>query len=298
MYLKDLIIGIVFLLQSTVGILGNFSLLSCYLINYYIEHKIKTSNLILSHLFTANFLILLSKGLLHTVHTFGIKGFINDFGCKLLFYIQRLGRNMSISTTCFLSVFQAITVSPRNSFWMNLKVKAPHHIGLFTSLCWILYMALNMIFPVYLYSKENRKNLTHETPLKYCSNVADDDFMNLFYTTIIVLPEILFSFIIIWSSTSMVVILYMHKQNVQHIHSITVSSRTSPESRATHRILALMFTFIGFCALSSILQGCIALVYNPGWWLINITAIISMCFPTLVPFVINRDPTLPALCSP
>ncbi|XP_038952937.1 vomeronasal type-1 receptor 4 [Rattus norvegicus] len=296
MYLKDLIIGIVFLLQSTVGSLGNVSLLSCYLINYYIEHRMKTSSLILSNLFTANFLILLSKGLLHTVQTFGIKGFINDFVCKFLLYIQRLGRNVSISSTCFLSVFQAITISPRNSFWMNLKAKVPHHIGLFTSLCWILYMVLNMIFPVYMYNKENRKNLTQKHHLKYCSTVVHDHFISSLYTTIIVLPEILFSFIIIWSSSSMVVILYMHRQNVQHIHSITVSSRTSPESRATHRILALMFTFIGFYALSSVLQGCIALVYNPGWWLVNITAIISMCFPSLGPFVMNHDSPFPRLC--
>ncbi|XP_032752211.1 vomeronasal type-1 receptor 2-like [Rattus rattus] len=296
MYLKDLIIGIVFLLQSTVGSLGNFSLLSCYLINYYIEHRMKTSSLILSNLFTANFLILLSKGLLHTVQTFGIKGFINDFVCKFLLYIQRLGRNVSISSTCFLSVFQAITISPRNSFWMSLKAKVPHHIGLFTSLCWILYMVLNMIFPVYMYNKENRKNLTQKHHLKYCSIVVHDDFISSLYTTIIVLPEILFAFIIIWSSSSMVIILYVHKQSVKHIHSITVSSRTSPESRATHRILALMFTFIGFYALSSILQGCIALVYNPSWWLVNITAIISMCFPSLGPFVMNHDSPFPRLC--
>ncbi|XP_052025741.1 vomeronasal type-1 receptor 2-like [Apodemus sylvaticus] len=298
MDLKDLIIGIVFLFQSTVGILGNFSLLSCYLINYYIEHTIKTTNLILTHLFTANFLILLSKGLMHTMQTFGIKGFISDFGCKFLLYIQRLGRNMSISTTCCLSVFQAITISPRNSCSMSFKLKYPSHIGLFISICWILYIALNVIFPVYMSNKENRKNLTHKAHLKYCSIVVHDDFISSLYTALFVLPEILFSFVIIWSSSSMVVILYMHRQSVQHIHSITVSSRIAPETRATHRILALVSTFIGFYALSSILQGCIALVYNPGWWLMNITAIISMCFPTLGPFVMNHDSNLPRLCFP
>ncbi|XP_076783530.1 vomeronasal type-1 receptor 4-like [Arvicanthis niloticus] len=298
MDLKNLIIGIVFLFQTTVGILGNVSLVSCYLSHYYIEHTIKKTNLILVHLFTANFLILLSKGLIHTMQTFGIKGFINDFVCKLLLYIQRLGRNMSISTTCFLSVFQAITISPRSSFLMSLKVKAPSHICLFTSFCWILYMALNMIFPLYMYSKENRNNMTYKNNLKYCSIVVHDDFISSLYTAIFVLPEILFSFIIIGSSSFMVVILYMHKQSIQHIHSITVCSRTSPESRATHRILVLVSTFIGFYSLSSILQGCIALVYNPGWWLLNITAIISMCFPTLGPIVINHDSTFQRLCFP
>ncbi|XP_059110849.1 vomeronasal type-1 receptor 2-like [Peromyscus eremicus] len=286
---KDLLIGIVFLLQSTVGILGNFSLLSCYLIHYYTEQTLKTTDLLLTHLFTANSLIILSKGFLYTMRAFGIKDFNNDFGCEFLLYIARLGRGMSIGTTCFLSVFQAITISPGSSFGLCLKVKASKHIGLYTSCCWIHYMSVNMVFPMYRYTKGNSNNLTHKSIINYCSTSGHDDLANSLYTAFFVLPEILFSVIIVWSSSSMVIILYRHKQRVQHIRSTSVSSRTSPESKATHRIMALVLTFIGFYALSSVLQGFIALIYNPGWWLMNITAIISMCFPTLGPFVMSHD---------
>ncbi|XP_059111001.1 vomeronasal type-1 receptor 4-like [Peromyscus eremicus] len=286
---KDLTIGIVFLLQSTVGIAGNFSLLSCYLIHYYTEQTLKNTDLILTHMFTANSLIIFSKGLLHTMRAFGVEKFINDFGCEFLLYIQRLGRNMSIGMTCFLSVFQAITISPVNSFWLCLKVKAPKHISLFTSLCWIHCMSINMVFPVYRYIKGNVNNLTHKSGMKYCSTLSHDDHTSSLYTACFVVPEILFSVIIVWSSISMIIVLYRHKQRVQYIHSTSVSSSTSTESKATHRIMALVLTFIGFYALSSILQGCIALIYNPSWWLMNITAIISMCFPTLGPFVMSHD---------
>ncbi|XP_059100917.1 vomeronasal type-1 receptor 4-like [Peromyscus eremicus] len=293
---KDLSTGIVFLLQSTVRIVGNFSILSCYLIHYYTEQALKTTDLILTHMFTANSLIIISKGLLYIMRAFGMERFLNDFGCEFLLYIERLGRNMSIGTTCFLSVFQAITISPGKSFWLVLKVKAPKHIGLFTSLCWIHYMSVNMFFPVYRYIKGNSNNLTHKSGMKYCSTSSHDDLASSLYTTFFVFPEILISVIIVWSSTSMVVILHRHKQRVQHIHSTSVSSRTSPEFKATYRIMALVSTFIGFYVLSSILQGCIALIYNPGWLLINITAIISMCFPTLGPFVMSCDSTVPRLC--
>lgn len=296
MDLKDLIIGIVFLLQSTVGILGNFCFLSYYLMHYYNEQTLKTTDLILTHLFTANSLIILSKGLFHTMKSFGMKEFTNNFGCEFLLYIQRLGRSMSISSTCFLSVFQAITISSGNSSWLTLKVNVPKHIGLFISLCWIIYMAINMIFPVYMKTKVNSKNLTHNSVTKYCTTSGHDDLTSSLYTALFVLPEIMFSVIIVWSSGSMVVFLYRHKQRVQHIRSTSVTYRTFPESKATHCILTLVSTFIGFYALSSILQGCIALIYNPGWWLVNITAVISMCFPTLGPFVINHHSTVPRLC--
>ncbi|XP_052616450.1 vomeronasal type-1 receptor 4-like [Peromyscus californicus insignis] len=286
---KDLTIGIVFLLQSTVGIVGNFSILSCYLIHYCTEQTLKTTNLILTHMLTTNSLIILSKGLLYIMRAFGVEGFISDFGCEFLLYIERLGRNMSIGTTCFLSVFQAITITPVNSFWVCLKVKASKHISLFTSLCWIYYMSINMVFPLYKYTKRNSNNQTHKSGMKYCSTSGHDDISRSLYTAFFVLPEVLFSVIIVWSSTSMIIILYRHKQQVQHIRSTNVSSRTSPESKATHRIMALVFTFIGFYALSSILQGCIALIYNPGWWLMDITAIISLCFPTLGHFVVSYN---------
>ncbi|XP_028719132.1 vomeronasal type-1 receptor 4-like [Peromyscus leucopus] len=289
MDLKNLAVGIVFLLQSIVGILGNFSLLSYYLIHYYIGHKLKTKDLILTHLLTANSLIIVSKGVLETIQAFGLKWFISDFGCKLLLYIQRLGRSMSIGTIGFLSVYQAITISPRDSCWKDLKIKAAKYIGLSISLCWILYMIINMIFPVYLYIKEDSKNLTHKRDLKYCSTVGYNEVTGLLYIALIVFPEVLLSVIIAWTGGSMVVILYRHKQRVQHIHSAHVSTRASPESRATQSILVLMFTFLAFYALSSILQGWNALVYNSEWWLMNITAIISVCFPTLGPFIMRHN---------
>ncbi|XP_057619118.1 vomeronasal type-1 receptor 4-like [Chionomys nivalis] len=296
MDLRDLAIGIVFLLQSTVGILGNLSLLSCYLIRYHIEQTLKTTDVILTHLFIANFLIIISKGMLETMRALGMKGFFNDFSCKLLLYIQRLGKSMSMGTTCLLNVFQAITISPGDSCWNGLKVKVPKHIGLFTSLCWILYISVNMIFPVYLYTMGNSNNLTHKNDMKYCSTVGHDEFTGSLYTAFFVFPEILLSVLIILSSSSMVLILYRHKQRVQYIRRIRVSSKTSPESKATQSILVMVFTFLSFYALSSILQGCVALIYNPSWWLLKISAIISLCFPTLVPFVMSHYATVPRLC--
>ncbi|KAL1765678.1 vomeronasal type-1 receptor 4-like [Sigmodon hispidus] len=297
MDLKNLAIGIVFLLQSTTGFLGNFSLLFCYLIHYYIKQTLKTTDLILTHLFTANSLIMLSKGMLETIQALGMKGSINDFGCKLLLYIDRLGRSMSISSTCLLSVFQAITLSPSDSCWNGLKLRASKHIGLFASLCWIVYISVNLIFPVYMNTKRNINNLTQKTDMKYCTTVGHDPLTGLLYIAFFVFPETLFSLIIISSSSSMVVILYRHKQKVQHIRRNHVYSRKSPESRATQSILILVFTFLGFYALSTILHGCIALINNPGWWLLNITAVISMCFPTLGPFVMSHDVTVPRLCN-
>ncbi|XP_060222181.1 vomeronasal type-1 receptor 4-like [Meriones unguiculatus] len=286
---RTLAIGIMFLSQSTVGILGNISLLSQYLFIYYKEHTLKPTDLILTHLITANSLIMLSKGVPLTMAAFGLKQFFNDFICKLLLYIQRLGRSMSVGTTCILSVYQAISISPINSCWKNLKVKTLNNIGLFISLCWVLYITLNLIFPVLLHITRIHKNATEQRDFLYCSSLGRDKTVESLYAALLVCPEVLISLLIIWSSGSMIAFLYRHKQHIQHIRSTRVYLRTSPESRATQSILVLVSTFVAFYSLSSILQGFVALLYEPSWWLVNITAIISMCFPTLGPFLVSRD---------
>nr|XP_004671596.3 vomeronasal type-1 receptor 4-like [Jaculus jaculus] len=294
---KDLLFGIMFLSQSAVGIVGNFTLFFYYLGLYYHEHSLKTTNLILKHLTVANSLIILSKGVPHTMRAFGLKQFFSELGCRFLFYFYRVGRIMSIIFTCLLSVFQATTINPSNSCWKNLKFKATKYIGLFISLCWILYMMINLIFPIYISHTEiHRKNVTEKRDFEYCSSGSRDSTVDRLYVALLLLPEVSLSVLIIWSSGSMVAILYRHKQRVQYIHS-TVSSRASPESRATQHILTLVSAFLTFYTFSSILHACIALLNNPSLWLMNFTSVISMSFPSFGPFILmSHDSTVFRLC--
>ncbi|XP_059110948.1 vomeronasal type-1 receptor 4-like [Peromyscus eremicus] len=292
----NMAIGIVLSIQSTLGILGNVLFLYYYLVIYYNEHTLKTIDLILTHVFTANSLIILSKGVPQIMRALGWKMFFNDVVCQFILYVLRLGRSMSISTTCLLSVFQAITISPIDSYCKDLKIKVPKYVRLSISLFWILYMVANMVFPMYVSTKRNSKNKTQKRDFEFCPSLGRDKIVESLYTAFWVFPEILFSILIVCSSISMIVILYGHKKRVQYILSTHVSPRTSPESRATQTILVLVCTFLAFYTLSSILQGYIALSHNPNWWLMNITAIISMCFPTLSPFVISHSSTISRFC--
>ncbi|XP_017446036.1 vomeronasal type-1 receptor 4 [Rattus norvegicus] len=293
---RNMAIGIGLSFQSIFGILGNFSLLFYYLTLYYNEHTIKIIDMILIHVFTSNSLIIISKGLPQIMGAFGWNQLFNDVGCKLILYVQRLGRNMSIITTCLLSVFQAITVSPTNSHWKKFKVKSTKFIGLSISLFWILFMLVNMLFPVYTSTKMNSKNKTQKRDSEFCHSLGRDRIVDLLYTAFCVFPELVFSLLIVCSSTFMIIILYVHKKRVQHILYAHPSPRSSPENRATQTILILVCTFLAFYTLSSILQGYIVLSHDPSWWVMNTTAIISMCFPTLGPFVMSRDFTVSKFC--
>uniref|UniRef100_A0A8C2LHG1 Vomeronasal type-1 receptor n=1 Tax=Cricetulus griseus TaxID=10029 RepID=A0A8C2LHG1_CRIGR len=294
---RNLGIGIILFIQNTVGILGNFSILSFYLFIYYKKHKIKPLDLIFMHLVMINFLIILSKGMANIMTTFGLKYFFNDWGYQLFMYMLRVFRSMSIATTCLLSVYSVIIISPRNSCWKNLKANSPKDIGLYISLCWFLYIMLNVLFPLYMSIKSRRKNITKETDFELYTIVGHDKITVSLYIAFFVYPEFLFSVLMIWSSSSMIAILYRHKQRVQYIRSNCAFHSNSPESRATQNILVLVFTFLSFYSLSTIAHGWNALLSGDSWWLMKITNIITLCFPTFSPFLLmSRSSILSRFC--
>ncbi|ERE48772.1 vomeronasal type-1 receptor 4 [Cricetulus griseus] len=286
---RNLTIGIVISLQSTLGILGNLSFLCHYLLIYYTEHTLKTVDLILIHVFTANSLIILSRGVPQLMRAFKWKRFFNDVECKLIFYVHRLGRSLSITSIFLLSVFQVITISPHVSYCKDLKTKLTKYVHLSISFLWILYMIVNMVFPMYTSMKSNGENKTKMRDFEICDSLSRNKIVDSLFTAFWVFPEVLFSTLIVCSSVSMIVILYGHKKRVQYILSTHSSTRISPESRATQNILALVCTFLAFYSISSFLQGYIALSRNSNSWLRNITTMVSTCFPTLCPFVVRHD---------
>ncbi|XP_069341148.1 vomeronasal type-1 receptor 3-like [Eulemur rufifrons] len=291
---RDVAMGMIFLSQTTVGFLGNFFLLYYYSFLYYTRCTIRLTDLVLQHLSVANSLVIVSKGVPQTVAAFGMKQFLNDFLCKLVFYVHRVGRGVCIGTTCLLSVFQAITISPTGSRWAELKPQAPQCIGPLSILCWILNMLVNTIILQIVTGQQNRINNTKEKDLGYCSAVyINNGIMTPLYVLLFSSYDVLCLGLMTWASGSMVCILHRHKQQVQHIHRTHLSPRSSPESRVTQSILVLVSTFVSFYTLSSIFILFLTIFPNPDLWLVNTSALITACFSTVSPFVLmGRDPRI------
>ncbi|XP_005412792.1 PREDICTED: vomeronasal type-1 receptor 2-like [Chinchilla lanigera] len=292
---RDLALGILFLSQTVIGILGNFSLLYHYVFLHHRQSRWRSIDLILMHLCIANSLVILSNGSSQTIVAFGSKYLFNEFGCHVTLYVLRVGRTMSICTICLLSVFQTIIISPTNSCWKNLKVKAAKYTGFCMSLCWLLHMGVNFIFPLYTlhaFGKAEGRNITKERHVGFCAFVDYGTTTSYIYIAVVVSPEVAFIVLTIWASGSTIFVLYRHKQQVKHIHTKNVSFR-SPELRATKSILLLVSTFVSFYIISSIFHIFVALFYSLSWWLVNISRLISLCFPTISPFlVMSQDSSI------
>ncbi|XP_076695426.1 vomeronasal type-1 receptor 4-like [Callospermophilus lateralis] len=286
---SDVAVGIIFLAQTVVGALGNFFLLLHYLVHYLMGFTVRHTDFMIQHLIVANLLALLCRGVPQTVAAFGVKDFLSDVGCKLLFYLHRVGRGVSIGSTCLLSVFQAMKISPENSSCSVLKVKAPKYIGFSIYLSWILYLLVNIMIISHMTGKRGNNNITSMKNFEYCSSVPYHRNTDSLYATLLTFPDVLCVGLMLWASSSMVLILHRHKQRMQHVHKNS-SPRSSPESRATKNILVLVSTFVSFYTVSCIFQVCMIVIYNPHWLLVKMGAIVAGSFPALSPFLLmSRD---------
>ncbi|KAM9631651.1 vomeronasal type-1 receptor 4-like [Trichechus inunguis] len=216
----------------------------------------------------------------------GLKYFLGNVGYKLLFYLHRVARGVSLCTTCLLSGFQAITVSCKTPKWTRLKMRASKHTVSSCYTCWLFNLLLQIVIPLRVSGPNHDRNTTRKRDFAYPTGIFQHSVSVLLYALLLVSIDFMFLGLTAWASGSLVFILYRHKQRVQHIHSKHLSHTTSPETRASHTILVLVSIFVSFYSLSSILGFYLALFDSQNVSLYDITAFVAACFPTCSSFVL------------
>ncbi|XP_028640328.1 vomeronasal type-1 receptor 1-like, partial [Grammomys surdaster] len=229
----------------------------------------------------------LSRGIPQTVATFGLTSFLGDAGYKLILCLYRVARGVSLSTTSLLSGFQAMRLHPNTSGRLSLRIRSSKWIGSYCFLCWILHLMLNIHVTETVNGPQNSKNLTAKGIHRYCSSTMPERLRFLLIGMILSLSDIMCLVLMAWASGSMVLFLHKHKQRVQYIHSHSLSPKPAHEDRATWTILILVTMFLSLYSLSSILSLWTIQTVNPSHWLLNISVLMSLGFPTLSPFVFN-----------
>ncbi|XP_004644738.2 vomeronasal type-1 receptor 4-like [Octodon degus] len=245
----------------------------------------------------ANFLILLCKGMPHMMLTWGITPILGNTGCKLVFYIHRVARGLSLCTTCLLSNFQAITISPKPRRMICLKDGAWKNFSFPCVLCWIISLLINTFIPINIEGLQHTHNSTKLRDYGLCSS-RNSETSTPKYAFLMTLVDVVFLGLMAWTSAYMVFLLYRHQQTMKHIHTTTNSHRFSPETKATQTILLLASTFILFYLMNSFLTIYYTVFFKPHLWLQHATIFLTACYPTISPLILMlRDPQAPKCCS-
>ncbi|XP_044531180.1 vomeronasal type-1 receptor 4-like [Gracilinanus agilis] len=228
-----------------------------------------------------------TRGIPDIMAYFGMKNILNDVGCKLTMYFYRVGRGLSIGTTCLQSIFQVITISPINSKWVWLKLRINKCVLPFFLFIWIINMVIHI--PV-IYSLQASENFTlyhNGYSMKYCVTKPNIPRVgsNLFITAMTT-SDFFFLTLMSLASGYMVAFLYRHKKNIQHIRNTSLSSRSSCETRATQTILLLVGFYVIFYWIGCCLIIYLAFSYKKDMVLGSIGSVLNSCYPVLCPFIL------------
>nr|XP_044989245.1 vomeronasal type-1 receptor 4-like [Jaculus jaculus] len=289
--------SIIFASQTGVGILGNILLLSCHVFMSHTGQRLKDIDLILNNLTLANCLVLLSKGIPQTMLSLGMTIFLGDWGCKLVFYLHRVARGVSLGTTCILSCFQAIKISPGSAQWMKVKATHVRYTRFSITFCWTFHMLVNIIVINNIKGPRESNNHTNIKNFGYCSGAIFDRTVSTLYISLLSSIDVMSLGCMVCASGFMMFILYKHKQTVLYIHKKTGPPKLSAETKATQSIIILVSTFFCFYLLSLFFTVYIDQFDKPSLWLVDTSALMAASFPCLCPFVlISRDPLVSRRC--
>nr|XP_048284092.1 vomeronasal type-1 receptor 4-like [Myodes glareolus] len=287
---------IVFLFMTVFGTLGNISVSVNYMFSWWGGPDKKPVHLILIHLAFTNIIILLANGLPKTMATFGLRNFLDDIGCKIISYLPRVSRGVSICTSSLLTVVQAITISPRASGWKRFRPKSAWHILPFFLFFWILnaLIGMNLIHSITSISL-NISELKNGD--NYCYFMLESQKTKWIVLPFMVLRDAVFQGAMGGASGYMVLLLHKHHQHVLYLQNSKLLYRTPPELRAAQSVLLLMLCFVFFywtdCAFSLFLS--LFLANNP--LMVNIQDFLTLGYATFSPIVlIHREGLLPECC--
>ncbi|XP_051821506.1 vomeronasal type-1 receptor 4-like [Antechinus flavipes] len=276
---------ILLMLRIIIGVFGNVLLLFLYGFNLVTGQRIRPIDPIFVNLFLSHIIMILFRGVPTAIQVCIQKIFLSDTECKIIVYLQRVARGHSLCNTCLLSVFQAVIISSNNSKWAKLKANAPKYIVPSCVFMWVLNLLVDVVVPLHVTGPGNNSFSDLKKNLGYCSidwHAIKTSNLVMWKT----LYDVVFLGFMAISSGYMVLFLFRHKRQVQHLHSTSANPIATPETRATKVILLLMITFVCSYSGSSIFIIVMEKSKATSQWVMYMYAFFNSFYSTVSPFVL------------
>ncbi|XP_034349292.1 putative vomeronasal receptor-like protein 4 [Arvicanthis niloticus] len=276
-------IKIVLYFLAGLGVLANMFLLIFYIF-IIPSHRHKPVDLISCQLTFVHIIMVLTGWDIWLTDMFELLNIENDIKCKATFYVNRVMRGLSICTTCLLSVFQAVTISPSTSLLAKFKHKLKKYsiYAFFYIWSFNLSFTSNQFFSVGAYTNVSETNQMKVT--KYCSHFPMNNIIRGLILTVTTLRDMFLVGVMLTTSTYMVIILFRHQRQCKHLHSISYL-RVSPEKRATQTIFLLVVFFVVMYWVDFFISSTSVLLWRYDPVILTVQKFVMNAFPTITPLV-------------
>ncbi|NP_001240429.1 vomeronasal 1 receptor ornAnaV1R3108 [Ornithorhynchus anatinus] len=281
--------GTLILIEIIIGMWRNVILLLVYAPMVFTNHKMNLLDLILAQLALANTIILLTLGIPETMSAWGLRNFLDAVGCKILFYLYRVGRGLAICTTCLLSIFQAISISPGTSRWARVKARLPRSILPSCLFSWVLSLLIDMTALLYMEGPRNITNIEMTFIFKYCSSTSPNTVTTLVNAVVLSLRDLFFVGLMSAASGYMVLLLHRHHQQVQHLHGPGCYPRVMPEVRAAKCVVSLVTLYVLLFGQETVTLSILINMRKKSPHLVNSFKVLSFTFSVISPFLVHNN---------
>ncbi|XP_051018348.1 vomeronasal type-1 receptor 4-like [Acomys russatus] len=290
MFPSDLISAFFLLSEVSIGLMGN-SLLSMLYIHAFLSqpHLKKPVDTIFTHLTLVNILSIVFRLIPDVMASFAVRILFHDAVCKAVLYAYSVTRGLSICTTSLLSAFQAITVGSNLRKWAWLKSKLESCICPSLLFIWIINTFLYIPMVENIQGQINFTLVGSRNSQTYCRSIQVRYHTTVSLVTALMIRDILFVFIMMWTSLYMVTLLFRHNRRTQHVHSFSVSLQAFSEKKATHSILLLVSFFVFFYCANTFVT--FYLFYRPksSPVLDMISRVLSSGYPIICSYVLMNN---------
>ncbi|XP_034375273.1 putative vomeronasal receptor-like protein 4 [Arvicanthis niloticus] len=268
--------------QAGLGVLANMFLLVFYIF-IILSHKL--IDLISCQLTFVHIVMILTGGNIMLTDIFESLNVENDIKCKASFYINRVMRGLSVSITCLLSVFQAVTISPSTSLLAKFKHKLRKHIinsSLFYIWSFNLSLSSNLIF--YVGGFTSVSETKQMKIIKSCSLFPMTYIIREMILTVTTSRDVFLVGVMLITSAYMVIILFRHQRQCKHLHSIS-HLRVSHEKRAIQTILLLVVFYVVVYWVNLIISSTSILLWMYKPVILTLQKFLMNAYPTISPLV-------------
>ncbi|NP_001160919.1 vomeronasal 1 receptor cavPorV1R669 [Cavia porcellus] len=281
--------------EITIGITANTILLLFHILVFLLKYRPKPLDLPVGQLALTHLVLLVAMGFIAR-NTFESQGWKDGLMCKVVIYLQKLMRALSICTTCLLSILQAIMLSPRNSCLEKFKHKSTHYYPYCLVFLWIFNMLLNGRFLVSIGATPNVTSHSLIFVTESCSQWPISLLFRYIFFALVNIQDISFIGLMALSSGYIVSLLCRHKRKFQHLHSTRHSPKVSPEERATRTILLLMSIFTLMYFLDCVTFSSLAILWKNDPVHHFVQMLVGNAYATICPFLLMSTETRMIQC--
>ncbi|XP_040844862.1 putative vomeronasal receptor-like protein 4 [Ochotona curzoniae] len=273
------------------GILGNFLMLFKHVRILIMSREKNSIDLMLIHLAISNNVIICTRWISDIITVAYIRNFLlGEIVCKIMIYLNRVARSLSICTTCLLSIVHAITISPRNTLWRKFKPHTACQVLPHLLLFWVFSFLISSNLLHYITAVNNKNESNVRMYVGYCFMLPAPQMVRWLFLCLMALRDLTFQSLMYWSSGYMALYLYKHHKRVLYLQSSRCAKYPSPEIRATQSTLILMTCFLLSYWADFILSFYTGITLSKESRAANTKIFLELGYATLSPFVlISRD---------